>query len=284
MRNVPGLKPLLLTAFDTLLYFLSVGLGLLISGLAYAGLRAGTPGPPEGPLADPLFWPLQTLGVVGPTLLLGRLRWPERFSARLRPTPGALVGGARGLLLGLGCAGLAAALVLLWPAGLAPGPGPFKTLWVQLNVALAEEAVFRGYLWSLVEFRLGVRAAHWATAVLFALAHGANPGLGPLGPLNILLAGLLLGALRRGWGFWAAVGWHLGWNFGLGGLFGLPVSGLTFPGLVQLFPTAPEFWAGGAFGPEGGLAGTAVLAGALAGFYGWGRAAGIILKVRREWR
>mgnify|MGYP000588225027 CR=1 FL=1 len=284
MRNVPGLKPLLLTAFDTLLYFLSVGLGLLISGLAYAGLRTWTPGPPEGPTADPLFWPLQTLGVVGPTCLLWGLRRPETFRACLRPTPEALVGGARGLLLGLGCAGLAAALVLLWPAGLAPGPGPLKTLWVHLNVALAEEAVFRGYLWALVELRLGVRAAHWATGLLFALAHGANPGLGPLAPLNLLLAGLLLGALRRNWGFWAAVGWHLGWNFGLGGLFGLPVSGLSFPGLVRLFPTAPEFWAGGAFGPEGGLAGTAVLAGALVGAGGWGRAAGIILKVRRVLR
>lgn len=288
MRNVPGLKPLLLTAFDTLLYFLSVGLGLLISGLAYAGLRTWTPGPPEGPAADPLFWPLQTLGVVGPTCLLWGLRRPETFRACLRPTPGVLVGGARGLLLGLGCAGLAVALVLLWPAAITPSPGleALRTLWVQLNVALAEEAVFRGYLWSLFERRLGLRAACWVTALLFALAHGANPGLGPLAALNLLLAGLLLGALRRNWGFWAAVGWHLAWNFGLGGLFGLPVSGLSFPGLVQLFPTAPEFWAGGAFGPEGGLAGTAVLAVALAGAWWWGRAAGIIaiLKLRRVLR
>lgn len=285
MRNVP-LKPLFLTALEAALYLLSVGLGLLITGLGYAGLRAGIPGPPEGPLADPLFWPLQALGVIVPTLLFLSLHRPGIFPDRLESIPAGLVGGVRGLCLGLGCAGLTAALVLLWPAAITPSPGlgALRTLWVQLNVALAEEAVFRGYLWSLFERRLGLRAARWVTALLFALAHGANPGLGPPAALNLLLAGLLLGGLRRGWGFGAAVGWHLGWNFGLGGIFGLPVSGLGFPGLVRVFPTAPELWAGGTFGPEGGLAGTLVLAGAVVGFAGWKQAAGIILKVRRVLR
>jgi len=282
MRNIP-LKPVLLTALEAVLYLLAVGLGLLITGLSYAGLRAQTPGPLEVPIADPLFWPLQALGVILPTLFFLSLHRPERFPDLLRSIPGTLVGGVRGLGFGLGCAGLSAALLFLWPAVIGPGSdvGALKTFWVQLNVALAEEAIFRGYLWSLFELRLGLRAAYWATTLLFALAHGANPGLGPLAALNLLLAGLLLGILRRGWGFGAAVGWHLGWNFGLGGILSLPVSGLVFPGLVRVSPTAPELWAGGTFGPEGGLVATLVLAGAVGGFAGWKQAAAIILKVRR---
>lgn len=287
MRNV-RLASFLGASVEVLLYFLLVGLGLFTAGLGYLLVRGPGPTRLEDLARDPVLWPLQTLGVVGPTVLLMAARHPDLLRALPQTRPRrAAAGAARGMVLGLGAGSLAAGLVVAWPGPgeITPGDaaGFATTLWIQANVALSEETIFRGYLWLILEDRLGHRLTLVLTSLLFALAHGANPAFTPAPPvlLNLLLAGLVLGTLRRQTGFAAAVGWHFGWNSGLGGLFGLPVSGLTFPALLRVAGAAPAFWAGGPFGPEGGLAGTVALALSFGLLGGWKGARRTILKVRR---
>ncbi len=288
MRNV-RLASLLAALFDVLLYFVSASIGLLLTGWAYLAVR-GAPLRPEDVAADPVFWLFQTLGLVGPTVGLARIRHPAFFRAALRFHPGPVLAAAgRGLAVGLGAAGAAVGLIVAWPAPTVIVSGDAAefaaTVWVQANVALTEETVFRGYLWFLLERRLGWAAAAGLTSLLFAFAHGANPAFSLSPPVlaNLLLAGLVLAAVRRRLGFPAAVGWHFGWNAALGALFGLPVSGVTFPALVRVLDAAPVAWGGGSFGPEGGFAGTVALLASLGfvAFDGWERAGRIILKVRR---
>lgn len=147
-----------------------------------------------------------------------------------------------------------------------------------LAAAWAEELLFRGYPLQAAAEKIGGPAAIGLTSLLFAIAHGANPGLGAalmdgvtlaeiLPLVNLALAGVLLGlAYWRTYSLWFATGVHLGWNWVMGFAADLPVSGLEggSPG-YRLFDT-PGFeavveggrlWTGGEFGPEGGLAVTA---------------------------
>ena len=56
----------------------------------------------------------------------------------------------------------------------------------------------------------------------------------------------------------------LGWNWAMGGLFDLPVSGLAWIDVPGFEPhvAGPAWWNGGAFGPEGGVIGTICFVGA----------------------
>jgi hypothetical protein len=102
-------------------------------------------------------------------------------------------------------------------------------------------------------------------AVVFAVAHVANPEVSSLGLANIGIASLVLSAafFTRG-GLPMAWGVHAGWNGGLALGADAPVSGLTFDVPVLEFFAGRTTWVtGGAFGPEGGIAASATMAVAL---------------------
>ena len=131
--------------------------------------------------------------------------------------------------------------------------------------AAAEEALFRGYLFRTLAAGWGAVAAVVVTSVLFTVVHGANPNVTLFGLVNIFLAGTLLAvAVLRTGTLWLATALHLGWNWAMAGPLDLPVSGIggyDVP-LYDVTLVGPEWLTGGAFGPEGGLAGTfAVLMG-----------------------
>lgn len=129
------------------------------------------------------------------------------------------------------------------------------------GAAFAEELLFRGYPFRVLQARFGPVAAVLATSVAFGLAHGANPGIGPLAFVNLGLAGVLLGvAYWRTRSLWFVSGIHFGWNWVMAAS-GLSVSGLdvSISGLRGEL-TGPTLWTGGAFGPEGGLLVTLVTA------------------------
>jgi len=103
------------------------------------------------------------------------------------------------------------------------------------------------------------------TSLLFGLAHYGNPEATSLSTLNTVLAGVLLAVARfRSRALWMPIGLHFSWNFFLGPVFSFPVSGFTF-GMESLASssTAPVWFTGGAYGPEGGAALTAILAGGI---------------------
>jgi len=100
------------------------------------------------------------------------------------------------------------------------------------------------------------------SSVIFTAFHSFNPNLSPIAILNLFLFGLFtaLYALTEG-GLWGVFSLHSVWNWAQGNLFGFEVSGMASPGgtLFNLRETGPDVITGGSFGPEGGLAVTAVL-------------------------
>ena len=130
--------------------------------------------------------------------------------------------------------------------------------------ALAEEALLRGYpLQTMTRAGLfGFGAI--ITSVAFAALHIGNPNfqLG-IAVLNLAIAGIWFAiAYWRTRSLWFPLGIHWAWNWALGSLFGLPVSGLTeiapHP-LLRGVDLGPAWLTGGGYGVEGGIAGTVAL-------------------------
>jgi membrane protease YdiL (CAAX protease family) len=155
---------------------------------------------------------------------------------------------------------------------------PFIAGWIGFalryaSVAVFEELFHRGFLiTNLAEGLGGARPRYALACVLAALLFGAlhltNENATPLGAINITLLGLTFGLVF----LWTrslsvSIGLHFGWNFGLGPVCGLPVSGYEPRVSLVLSEThGSALWTGGQFGPEGGLLTTIVLVAALAIF------------------
>ncbi len=130
--------------------------------------------------------------------------------------------------------------------------------------AFAEEALFRGYpLQTLTRAQL-VWLGVSLTSVPFAAVHLKNPNGGSiLAFINTALAGIWLAvAYLRTRSLWFPLGVHWAWNWALGSLFGLPVSGITriapHP-FLQGTDLGPAWFTGGGYGIEGGVACTVAL-------------------------
>jgi len=123
--------------------------------------------------------------------------------------------------------------------------------------ALAEEALFRGYPLQTFSRASLAWLGVFLTSVPFAMAHLWNPNSGRLPFANTALAGIWLAiAYFRTRSLWFPLGVHWGWNWALGSLFGLPVSGLTLVSNPFLRATdlGPAWLTGGNYGIEGGAA------------------------------
>lgn len=126
----------------------------------------------------------------------------------------------------------------------------------------AEEALTRGWVLPVI----GARYKPWigllVSSLIFAILHGLNPGLNAIALLNLALFGVFAGlyAMREG-SLWGISALHSVWNWIQGNFFGFQVSGMDIGGgsLLNLKTVGADWLTGGAFGPEGGLAITAVL-------------------------
>lgn len=127
--------------------------------------------------------------------------------------------------------------------------------------AAGEEAIFRGYPFQALVEGVGFWPATVISSGLFSMAHIANPNIDAIAVANIFLAGVLLSvAYLRTRSLWFATAVHLGWNWMMAALLDFPVSGLVFDTpLYDAVEAGPDWWTGGPFGPEAGLAGTLVL-------------------------
>lgn len=225
---------------------------------------------------------IDRMGLVGTSLPIviaalsvnALLVWRSQTTWRQIGWPGMRAGG-RGLLRGIAVGvGMAAGAVLLAVAlggarlvftGEPVGDYAVTALTVSAALAvaaLAEELLFRGFPLARLAEVLTRPGASALLAVLFVAAHLGNPDVSVPGLLNIGLAALVLsaafflpGGLPLAWGV------HWGWNGGLALGADAPVSGLRFDVPALEFVTGERaLVAGGAFGPEGGLAATAVMA------------------------
>lgn len=130
--------------------------------------------------------------------------------------------------------------------------------------AAAEEATFRGYPLQTLLRSLPAWAAILPSSILFASVHLMNPNVARgFTFLNTVLAGVWLAvAYLRTRSLWFPLGLHWSWNWTMGALLGLPVSGITrlAPApLLRATDSGPAWLTGGSYGIEGGLACTFAL-------------------------
>jgi uncharacterized protein len=130
--------------------------------------------------------------------------------------------------------------------------------------AAAEEAMFRGYpLQTMARSRMSW-VAIIITSVVFSYGHLGNPNVVPgFTFANTAIAGVWLAiAYLRTRSLWFPLGIHWAWNWMMGAVLGLPVSGierLTPDPLLRATDLGPAWLTGGAYGIEGGAACTAAL-------------------------
>ncbi len=121
-------------------------------------------------------------------------------------------------------------------------------------VGWSEELLSRGYHLQTLASGLNLFWGVLLSSAVFGLLHLGNPHATWVSAVGIFLAGLFLAygylATRQ---LWLPIGLHIGWNFFEGTVFGFPVSGLDIYRLMRITVHGPEWWTGGAFGPEAGL-------------------------------
>ncbi len=128
--------------------------------------------------------------------------------------------------------------------------------------ALAEELLFRGYMFQTLIRGIKLVPATVLVGVLFGLAHYRNPNSNAWGIVNTTFISIVFGfAYWRTRGLWLPFGIHLAWNFSQTTLYGYPTSGLHFSQyeLTRLTQFGPEWLTGGAYGPEGGAIATLMI-------------------------
>jgi len=107
----------------------------------------------------------------------------------------------------------------------------------------------------------------WSVAVLsaiFGAIHLGNPNAGGIrswGFFNTIVVGALFAyAYLRTKTLWLPVGMHFGWNFFLGVVYGLPVSGIhDFSVVIKSTAHGSKLLTGGPYGIEASLTGAVVI-------------------------
>lgn len=136
-----------------------------------------------------------------------------------------------------------------------------KPIGEMVFVGTLEELLFRAILFRMLATTWGTLPALVVSSLLFGLAHipGASPTLLALGV--IVVASLMLSAAylltRR---VWLCIGIHVGWNYTLGTIWSIAVSGHEVKqGLFTGRLSGPEWLTGGVYGLEGSVVSLVVL-------------------------
>lgn len=125
---------------------------------------------------------------------------------------------------------------------------------VLVLAAAAEEIAARGYGFQRLIDSIGRLGAVLVFSALFGAGHLGNPHVTALSTANTVLAGVLLAVTYlKTRALWMPIGLHWSWNFFLGPVFSLPVSGLPIPPLFRVQVSGPEWLSGGQYGPEGSV-------------------------------
>jgi hypothetical protein len=130
--------------------------------------------------------------------------------------------------------------------------------------AMYEELMFRGYPFQRLVEAIGSWGAIFVLSGIFGAIHLGNPNAGGVlswGFFNTIFVGALFAyAYLRTRTLWLPFGMHFGWNFFLGVVYGLPVSGIRdFSVLVRTTARGPKLLTGGAYGIEASLTGAVVI-------------------------
>jgi membrane protease YdiL (CAAX protease family) len=137
-----------------------------------------------------------------------------------------------------------------------------NSLLLYITVGYGEEFLFRGYVFQIFVEGTNKIIATLTIALIFAFAHSKNPNVSLFGLINVGLAGIWLSiAYFKTKALWLPIGLHISWNFFQGFVYSFPVSGTTSEKeqIGKAIISGPEWFTGGAFGPEGGALATIIL-------------------------
>lgn len=202
-------------------------------------------------------------------LLLFKIIYKRPFGQIGLPKKGALLPFVTGGLFGI------VSIVLVWGVLILTGQAWVQQVdvsqilgaefWLYLllfiSVGFNEEIMCRGYMMTALKTTRNRVIIFVLPAALFALLHAANPNVSVIGLVNIFLIALLFAYMFIVTGsLWMPIGYHITWNFVQGNVLGLNVSGLTTNSVVTTRVSGNALWTGGAFGAEGGLVTTLIIA------------------------
>lgn len=126
-----------------------------------------------------------------------------------------------------------------------------------------EELLYRGYAFQTLLRDVPAAVPVLLLSLLFGLGHWSNPNRTLFSTVNTVLAGIWLSlAYLKTRRLWFPTALHLTWNWAMGAVFGIPVSGLLVPRNPLLLTGAggPVWLTGGSYGSEGGISATIALA------------------------
>ena len=133
---------------------------------------------------------------------------------------------------------------------------------------MSEEVLCRGYFMVSLAGKSSVAAAVIINSLMFSLLHFFNPNVTLLALFNIFLFGVFASVYTLVFdNIWGISALHSAWNFTQGIIFGSNVSGTSMQTRLAVMSPDERYSIinGGAFGPEGGIAMTAVYLLALSG-------------------
>lgn len=182
---------------------------------------------------------------------------------------GGLAGGAAWLAISLGLVALLGGVAYA-PHGELAGPALGLAAASLLLNAAVQEVIARSYPFQLLLRRAGPGWAVLVTSVMFMAMHAAVFRGALLPAVNVFAASVLFGlVLLRTGSLWAVIALHFAWNFLVGPVLGLAVSGQDLAEGWRVFSLrGPDWLTGGAFGIEGSAVVTVVTL-AACGVVGW---------------
>ncbi len=146
---------------------------------------------------------------------------------------------------------------------------------------MAEEVMFRGFIFNEANAKFGILAGVIINSIFFDLLHSMNPGYRFFSffSLNLFLFGVFASLMYYYTdNLWMVGAVHSVWNFAQGNVFGFGVSGIDISdyALFRVEAFGDITLSGGELGIEGGLVATAVLGLGIV-YYGYK-----IIKVRKQ--
>ncbi len=177
---------------------------------------------------------------------------------------------SKGLMLG-GLLMLVPALVLTlagavrWQVNSISSSDLMASILIMLSAVIAEELLFRGFIFQRLIESFGIWPAQFLIGALFLLTHLGNPGMsGPvkiLAAVNIFVASILFGiAYFKTRSLAMPIGLHFMSNVVQGNILGFGVSGEKEESiLIPVLDHAPTWITGGTFGLEASIVGLVTL-------------------------
>lgn len=138
--------------------------------------------------------------------------------------------------------------------GFQPNQDVIKYILLMILIGFIEELITRGIIFRLVEKWAGSIIALAVVAVEGGLTHAGNPNATLWSSVAVglefgVLMTLVYMATRN---LWVVSALHFAWNFTMGGIFDIAVSGTDAQSLFKATLEGPLWLTGGAFGLEAG--------------------------------